>query len=275
MGGLAERLGPKRLDVHYFPNGPEPSAVMNVLSSPARVPAWPSLDIQNRSEGYINPNDRRPRMKLPVFFLNNLPIEAYERFCESESFESSHFLSPLTSFQMNHEDNHKMVQHGHNDVPGMVEPKTYGCKKCDKTFAFEQHLVTHEKSHSEAEMLANMSKQQMTVKPSAPNGVGSGPVAKARPYSCNECGKSFVLKHHLTSHEKTHTGLRPHACEFCGKTFTHKHCLNTHLLLHSSLRPYECTECKKRFTLKHHLISHARVITEIYFIQLSMCIFIP
>jgi uncharacterized Zn-finger protein len=82
---------------------------------------------------------------------------------------------------------------------------------------------------------------------------------KARPYFCDECGKSFLLKHHLTTHARTHTGIRPHVCSHCGKTFTHKHCLNTHLLLHSSDRPYQCLECKKSFTLKHHLITHSKV----------------
>lgn len=82
---------------------------------------------------------------------------------------------------------------------------------------------------------------------------------KARPHFCEECGKSFLLKHHLTTHIKTHTGVRPHECGHCGKTFAHKHCLNTHLLLHSSERPFKCQECKKSFTLKHHLMTHRKV----------------
>ncbi|XP_066140225.1 gastrula zinc finger protein XlCGF8.2DB-like [Euwallacea fornicatus] len=82
-----------------------------------------------------------------------------------------------------------------------------------------------------------------------------------RPFKCDKpnCNKTFLLKHHLATHEKTHTGERPHVCVHCGKSFTHKYCLNTHLVLHTKERPHQCVECNKRFTLKHHLISHINV----------------
>lgn len=87
------------------------------------------------------------------------------------------------------------------------------------------------------------------------------PGSKERPYACEQCGKTFLLKHHLTTHARSHTGERPHVCPHCGKDFSHKHCLNTHLLLHTTERPYQCGECKKCFTLKHHLLTHLRVHT--------------
>jgi len=84
-----------------------------------------------------------------------------------------------------------------------------------------------------------------------------------RPYKCDkpDCNKTFLMRHHLATHERIHSGERPYSCVHCGKTFTHKYCLNTHLLLHTKERPHQCRECNKRFTLKHHLMSHINVST--------------
>ncbi|KAI4456302.1 hypothetical protein MML48_8g00021379 [Holotrichia oblita] len=190
---------------------------------------------------------------MPMFLLNNVPVEdivTYGRYYEAETFENSHFLSPLASFKINHEDPQKLYP-GQRQNDMQEKMKQYSCNRCGKVFLFKHHLVAHEKTHTVGHTIYENHPQEPKHKPTTD--------VKPRPYICNKCGKSFSLKHHLTSHERTHLGIRPHACEFCGKTFTHKHCLNTHLLLHSSERPYECPECKKRFTLKHHLLSHAKV----------------
>ena len=111
----------------------------------------------------------------------------------------------------------------------------------------------------------NVSSQTQTGEPIIVNKL---PVQyKQRPHTCEECGKSFLLKHHLATHIRVHTGERPHVCPECGKTFALKHCLSTHLLLHSAERPYKCNECNKSFTLKHHLVR--RLLIEFYYIFLE------
>ena len=125
----------------------------------------------------------------------------------------------------------------------------------------KQEFVPIEKSDTK-QILTPLNAVQFTSEPEIKQEDGKVKKSlgeKARPYFCDECGKSFLLKHHLTTHARTHTGIRPHVCTHCGKSFTHKHCLNTHMLLHSSDRPYQCLECKKSFTLKHHLITHSKV----------------
>lgn len=57
------------------------------------------------------------------------------------------------------------------------------------------------------------------------NTTSSEKIAKERPHTCEDCGKTFLLKHHLVTHARVHTGERPHVCPHCGKSFAHKHCL--------------------------------------------------
>lgn len=108
------------------------------------------------------------------------------------------------------------------------------------------HIIQHSLTQNTINTLNN--------KVSALNQISHAP--KARPHTCEECGKAFMLKHHLLTHMRVHTGERPHVCPECGKTFALKHCLSTHMLLHTSERPYKCLECSKTFTLKHHLVSN-------------------
>lgn len=110
------------------------------------------------------------------------------------------------------------------------------------------HIIQHSLTQNTINTLNN--------KVTALNQVNHAP--KARPHTCEECGKAFMLKHHLLTHMRVHTGERPHVCPECGKTFALKHCLSTHMLLHTSERPYKCLECSKTFTLKHHLVSGNR-----------------
>ncbi|RZC42501.1 gastrula zinc finger protein XlCGF8.2DB-like [Asbolus verrucosus] len=103
---------------------------------------------------------------------------------------------------------------------------------------------------------------------------------KVRPYFCDECGKSFLLKHHLTTHARTHTGIRPHAfpvkrhltthskfhagerpfvCEDCGESFAQKDHLVMHSRFHGSLNSFACGDCGATFTRKFELVNHGRL----------------
>lgn len=222
--------------------------------------AGPTTEHQENSPNNNFPNSSilsDPKSKMlrrPMLIVNNFPKSEIfppnfdKTYCEPMSFlteklETKHFLAPLGSFQVN------QGQETNNDMQ---------MKRCPEPQVQQHHNQEHGNQEPPSEVKNNAPVRVNNI--NNVNAENSNQVQpKLRPYSCNECGKTFLLKHHLTTHEKTHTGERPHACVHCGKAFTHKHCLNTHLLLHNSQRPYQCPECKKCFTLKHHLLTHTRV----------------
>uniref|UniRef100_A0A8C4RLB1 C2H2-type domain-containing protein n=1 Tax=Erpetoichthys calabaricus TaxID=27687 RepID=A0A8C4RLB1_ERPCA len=87
-----------------------------------------------------------------------------------------------------------------------------------------------------------------------------GPTKQKR-YDCSECGKQFVVKWHLQTHMRIHTGEKPYCCSECGKRFTRNNSLQTHTRIHTGEKPYCCSECGKRFTCNKSLQTHTRIHT--------------
>lgn len=180
----------------------------------------------------------------PSLFSNTLVFTTADKHAMSK-----HFMTPLGPLQLTAEECNEILMKRAAAASNQANVNNVATSQTDSTAHFG-HVLTH------------VNTTQIETKVKQQQDMGSQVrVPKERPYSCSECGKSFLLKHHLTTHARVHTGERPHVCVHCGKSFAHKHCLHTHLLLHSADRPYQCRECKKSFTLKHHLVTHTRVHT--------------
>ena len=84
-----------------------------------------------------------------------------------------------------------------------------------------------------------------------------------RPFSCNQCEKSFKNTYHLKRHLKVHTDEKPFKCLQCGKLFREVFQLKKHET-YSCQRSFSCSHCDVKFTSKQLLNDHKRLEHAIY-----------
>jgi len=127
------------------------------------------------------------------------------------------------------------------------------CDVCGKSMVkryLKDHLVTHSSEREDKTQcnICGKSLRKHSLKDHLLNH------SSERPFSCNECDKSFITKQVLEKHINAHT--RPFHCDQCPKSFSSNHKLKAHLKVHTGERPYPCDQCTKRLSTKHNMKKH-------------------
>lgn len=61
-----------------------------------------------------------------------------------------------------------------------------------------------------------------------------------KPYKCEYCERSFVIRFELKRHMRTHTGQKPYGCRYCERKFSDFGSRIKHERSHTGERPYIC-----------------------------------
>ena len=124
---------------------------------------------------------------------------------------------------------HARIQH----TRARHSEKTEACSQCDKKFVLKSQLTYHIKiSHH-----------------------------KIRPKkTCPHCSEVFDASRAFLAHVNRHTNNRQFSCDTCGKSFLLENHLKEHTKRHTL--PYICDKCDSRFGSSLSLKAHTRVVHE-------------
>uniref|UniRef100_A0A8C0G2Y6 Uncharacterized protein n=1 Tax=Chelonoidis abingdonii TaxID=106734 RepID=A0A8C0G2Y6_CHEAB len=123
----------------------------------------------------------------------------------------------------------------HEEVPGEVEPQGTFVGRAEGNFS---------QCVEQGEAWQNWHRAQQTN----PN--------EETAWHCRQCGKGFIVRSQLVTHQTIHTGEKPLQCLDHRESFSNCSDLNTQGGSHNGDKPIQCRECGKCFSSKSALISH-------------------
>ncbi|XP_053691670.1 zinc finger protein 91-like isoform X2 [Sabethes cyaneus] len=128
-------------------------------------------------------------------------------------------------------------------------PEDNICVVCNREFPTLDGLKAHVLEGHEADAKEVQSPKKKINKVQRVSGTNS--------YQCTLCENKVFSKMSLFErHLLIHTKQKPFTCNDCGKSFNQKSSLKTHSLIHSDIRDFMCSLCGLKFSQKVNLRVH-------------------
>ena len=159
-----------------------------------------------------------------------------------------------------------LLDSGISDQEQQVLGATYwnyhSCLKvsCTVISIFTKEVKTYKKLQSALDNLPII-KSEVSYKTDKSEMAGNRATFK-KPISYSKCGKSFISRNNLNTHEQIHNGEDPFCCTKCDKKFKESGKLKIHERIHTDEKPFSCTMCDKKFATSSNLKIHERIHTE-------------
>ncbi|KAM5153050.1 zinc finger protein 646 [Mantella aurantiaca] len=176
-----------------------------------------------------------------------------------------------------------MAMKNHNRIH--FELKRHKCLDCGKAFRLRKQLDTHQRLHwqraaarksgrrnrlsTRCRKFAQTQQRKATSfcedialdqadcsdKKSSDSSVKRELDPDARPYQCEECGRSYRHAGSLFNHKKSHT-MGQYYCPICHKMYSNLMAMKNHERNHYEAKRHRCLQCGKSFKWKRQLTRH-------------------
>lgn len=233
------------------------------------------LDNQfNVKEESVDECDEEETFQFGVWdknFVNDETEYAEVQARNTEMFESEDFgtLRSVKEEMVYESVEEVKVESGGDDITGQQLIRIKTTQELCGTYIYDSSYPQNLSNN----YVLNLGAKQKRVRKKRPvdaNKVNMQSEQRELKYKCEVCGKAFMWKSYLKSHEISHSNERPYECEVCGKSFSQKSVITRHMeKLHNMTpkpkipieRKYNCELCSKVFLSRGYLNIHIRAHT--------------